>query len=142
MCFGHPRSVPLMKVEDCFISLPIQSTLFSTYLHVERAMDNIDRRSSYLPSSLRCNVRLALHYQHCIAISTLPNTCTTLQAALTTHIRYVYSTYNYLSGTCRPKISYAAHVPHIMLVGFVSRPWCSGQWSRLHVYVCGEVRQC
>ena len=81
-------------------------------------------------------------YQHCIAISTLPKICTTLHAALTTHIWYVYSTYNYLSGTCRPKRSYAAHMPHIMLIGYVSRPWCSRQWSRLRVYVCGEVRQC
>ena len=59
-------------------------------------------------------------YQHCIAISTLPKICTTLHAALTTHIWYVYSTYNYLSGTCRPKRSYAAHMLNIMLVGMLA----------------------
>ena len=115
MCTGHICSVPLMKVENCFISLPIQSALFShTYTQRERWLILMEIIIPSFVVAMQCKA-----YQHCIAISTLPKICTTLHAALTTHIWYVYSTYNYLSGTCRPKRSYAAHMLHILLVGML-----------------------
>ena len=120
MCIGQICNVPLMKVENCFISLPIQSALFShTYTQRERWLILMEIIIPSFVVAMQCKA-----YQHFIVISTLPKICTTLHAALTTHIWYVYSTYNYLSGTCRPKRSYAAHMPHIMLALYVGRPQC------------------